>query len=166
MTLKLNDKAPDFSLLNEDKTQISLKDFAGKWVILYFYPKDNTPGCTTEACEFSGLWDDFSAQNALIIGISPDAPASHANFARKFSLKHILLCDEDKSVAKSYGAWGLKQNYGKSYEGLVRSTFIIDTRGKLAALYKNVRAKDHAAKVLSDLKRLQGEADAAGAKKA
>ncbi|NDJ27361.1 thioredoxin-dependent thiol peroxidase [Campylobacter sp. MIT 12-8780] len=149
--LKLGDKAPEFSLVNQDGTEISLKDFSGKKVVLYFYPKDNTPGCTTEACEFSELLGNFEDKNAVIIGISPDNPKSHENFVSKFKLKHILLCDEDKSAAKAYGAWGLKKNYGKEYEGIIRSTFVIDEQGKILAIYKNVRAKDHAAKVLADL---------------
>lgn len=151
MSLELGAKAPEFNLLNQDGVQMSLKDFSGKKIVLYFYPKDNTPGCTTEACEFSELYENFSDQNAVIIGISPDNVSSHAKFMDKFKLKHILLCDEDKNVAKAYGAFGIKKNYGKEYEGIIRSTFIIDENGKIAAIYHNVKAKDHAPKVLSDL---------------
>lgn len=149
--LKIGDKAPEFKLLNQDGNELGLKDFAGKKVILYFYPKDNTPGCTTEACEFSELWDDFARKNAVIIGVSPDSVASHEKFIDKFKLRHILLSDADKAVCKAYGAWGLKKNYGKEYEGLIRSTFVIDEGGKIAAIYKNVKAKEHAAKVLQAL---------------
>ncbi len=149
--LKIGDKAPDFKLLNQDGNELNLKDFAGKKVILYFYPKDNTPGCITEACEFSELFNDFEQKNAVIIGISPDSVKSHDQFISKFKLKHILLSDPEKEVVKKYGAWGLKKNYGKEYEGLIRSTFVIDEAGKIAAIYKNVKAKDHANKVLENL---------------
>ncbi|KGI56505.1 thioredoxin-dependent thiol peroxidase [Campylobacter sp. MIT 97-5078] len=149
--LKLGDKAPEFSLKNQDGIEMALKDFKGKKVVLYFYPKDNTPGCTTEACEFSELLGNFEDRNSIIIGISPDNERSHENFITKFKLKHILLSDIDKEVSKAYGAWGLKKNYGKEYEGIIRSTFVIDEQGKISTIYKNVRAKDHAAKVLADL---------------
>ena len=120
-------------------------------MILYFYPKDNTPGCTTEACDFSANYDKFGGKNAVIIGISPDSVASHEKFISKFDLKHILLSDSEKEVAKAYGAWGLKKNYGKEYEGLIRSTFVIDEIGRIAQIYSNVRVKDHALKVLESL---------------
>ncbi|TQR30623.1 thioredoxin-dependent thiol peroxidase [Campylobacter sp. MIT 99-7217] len=149
--LQIGDKAPSFSLLNQDGIQVNLKDFLGKKIILYFYPKDDTPGCTTEACEFSELYEDFGGKNAVIIGISADSTISHQKFISKFKLKHILLSDSDKEVCKAYGAWGVKKNYGKEYEGLIRSTFVIDEEGKIAQIYKNVRAKDHAAKVLEAL---------------
>ena len=149
--LKLGDKAPEFSLKNQDGIEMALKDFKGKKVVLYFYPKDNTPGCTTEACEFSELLGNFEDRNSIIIGISPDNERSHENFITKFKLKHILLSDIDKEVSKAYGAWGLKKNYGKEYEGIIRSTFVIDEQGKISTIYRNVRAKDHAAKVLADL---------------
>lgn len=149
--LKIGNKAPSFELLNQDGVTIALKDFIGKWVVVYFYPKDNTPGCTTEACDFSGFVENFSQKNALIIGISPDSPQSHAKFITKFKLKHILLSDSDKEVAKAYGAWGLKKNYGKEYEGIIRSTFVIDPQGKITQIYSPVRVKDHALKVLESL---------------
>ncbi len=131
MSLNIGDKAPQFELLNQDGVKIALKDFIGKKVILYFYPKDNTPGCTTEACDFSANYDKFGGKNAVIIGISPDSVASHEKFISKFDLKHILLSDSEKEVAKAYGALGLKKNYGKEYEGLIRSTFVIDETGKI-----------------------------------
>ncbi|EAH6964944.1 thioredoxin-dependent thiol peroxidase [Campylobacter jejuni] len=151
MSLNIGDKAPQFELLNQDEVKIALKDFIGKKVILYFYPKDNTPGCTTEACDFSLNYDKFGGKNAVIIGISPDSVASHEKFISKFDLKHILLSDSEKEVAKAYGAWGLKKNYGKEYEGLIRSTFVIDEIGRIAQIYSNVRVKDHALKVLESL---------------
>ncbi len=151
MSLNIGDKAPQFELLNQDGVKIALKDFIGKKVILYFYPKDNTPCCTTEACDFSLNYDKFGGKNAVIIGISPDSVASHEKFISKFDLKHILLSDSEKEVAKAYGAWGLKKNYGKEYEGLIRSTFVIDETGKIAQIYSNVRVKDHVLKVLESL---------------
>ncbi|HAA1707170.1 TPA_asm: peroxiredoxin [Campylobacter jejuni] len=151
MSLNIGDKVPQFELLNQDGVKIALKDFIGKKVILYFYPKDNTPGCTTEACDFSANYDKFGGKNAVIIGISPDSVASHEKFISKFDLKHILLSDSEKEVAKAYGVLGLKKNYGKEYEGLIRSTFVIDETGKIAQIYSNVRVKDHALKVLESL---------------
>lgn len=151
VTLALGDKAPEFSLENQDGVSVNLKDFIGKNVVIYFYPKDNTPGCTTEACEFSGLYDDFIANDTVIVGISPDSVKSHAGFIQKQNLKHILLSDTDKEVAKLYGVWQVRKNYGKEYLGIVRTTFVIDKKGKIAKVYKSVKAKDHAAKVLADL---------------
>lgn len=154
ITLEKGDEAPAFELENVDGVKINLKDFAGKKVILYFYPKDNTPGCTTEACEFSAAYDDFIADGAVIVGVSPDSVKSHANFAQKQNLKHILLSDPNKEVASLYGVWQVKKNYGKEYLGIVRSTFVIDESGKILKIYKSVKAKDHAAKVLADLAKL------------
>lgn len=150
-SLKIGDSAPSFELLNQDGIKIALKDFIGKWVVVYFYPKDNTPGCTTEACDFSENYEKFSQKNTLIIGISPDSPQSHAKFIDKFKLQHILLSDSEKEVARAYGAWGLKKNYGKEYEGIIRSTFVIDPQGKITQIYSPVRVKDHALKVLESL---------------
>lgn len=149
--LKIGAKAPQFELLNQDGIKIALKDFIGKKVILYFYPKDNTPGCTTQACEFTQNYEKFGDKNAVIIGISPDSVKAHENFIKKFELKHILLSDSEKEVAKTYKVWGLKKNYGKEYEGIIRSTFVIDEKGNIAKIYSNVRAKDHAFKVLEEL---------------
>ncbi|CAD7288930.1 Putative peroxiredoxin [Campylobacter majalis] len=151
VTLTKGDVAPEFTLLNADGVSVSLKDFRGKNVVLYFYPKDNTPGCTTEACEFSQLYDDFIANDSVIIGVSPDSVKTHVGFIAKQSLKHILLSDEQKEVAKAYGVWQVRKNYGKEYLGIVRTTFVIDKDGKIAKVYKSVKAKDHAAKVLSEL---------------
>ncbi|EAL5740662.1 thioredoxin-dependent thiol peroxidase [Campylobacter lari] len=149
--LQIGDKAPVFELLNQDGVKISLSDFLGKKIILYFYPKDNTPGCTTQACEFSQNYEDFLGKNAVIIGISPDSVKSHENFIKKYDLKHTLLSDSEKEISKLYGAWGLKKNYGKEYEGLIRSTFVINEEGNIVKIYKNVKAKDHAFKVLKEL---------------
>ena len=151
ITLEVGDKAPEFEALNQDGVKVALKDFIGKNVVLYFYPKDNTPGCTTEACEFSANYDQFIKNDTVIIGVSPDSVKSHVGFIEKQNLKHILLSDEDKEISKLYGVWQVKKNYGKEYLGIVRSTFVIGKDGKIAKIYKSVKAKDHAAKVLADL---------------
>ena len=151
ITLEVGDKAPEFEALNQDGVKVALKDFVGKNVVLYFYPKDNTPGCTTEACEFSANYDQFIKNDTVIIGVSPDSVKSHVGFIAKQNLKHILLSDEDKEVSKLYGVWQVKKNYGKEYLGIVRSTFVIGKDSKISKIYKSVKAKDHAAKVLADL---------------
>ncbi|MBR2163696.1 MAG: thioredoxin-dependent thiol peroxidase [Campylobacter sp.] len=149
--LAAGDMAPEFELENSDGVSISLRDFRGKNVVLYFYPKDNTPGCTTEACEFSANYDEFIANDTVIVGVSPDSVKSHSGFIIKQNLKHILLSDINKDVAKAYGVWQVRKNYGKEYLGIVRTTFVIDKEGKIAKVYKSVKAAGHAAKVLADL---------------
>jgi len=144
----------NFCLPNQDGVEICLKDLKGKWVILYFYPKDNTPGCTTEAKEFSKLSDEFDNLGAVIIGVSPDSPKRHTNFINKHNLKITLLSDEEKKVLNEFGAWGKKKVCGRECEGVIRSTFIINPNGEIVKEYKNVRAKGHAAKVLEDLKEI------------
>lgn len=151
VTLKSGDIAPEFSTLNQDGVNIALKDFAGKKIVLYFYPKDNTPGCSTQACEFSQNYDDFASKNAVIIGISPDSVKSHESFINKQNLKHILLSDESHEICKAYGVWQVRKNYGKEYLGVARTTFIIDENGKIIKIYKSVKPAGHANKVLSEL---------------
>lgn len=151
VVLVAGDMAPEFSLENSDGVSISLRDFRGKNVVLYFYPKDNTPGCTTEACEFSANYDEFIANDTVIVGVSPDSVKSHSGFIIKQNLKHILLSDINKDVAKAYGVWQVRKNYGKEYLGIVRTTFVIDKEGKISKVYKSVKAAGHAAKVLADL---------------
>ncbi len=151
VTLKSGDFAPEFSALNQDGVNIALKDFAGKKIVLYFYPKDNTPGCSTQACEFSQNYDDFASKNAVIIGISPDSVKSHESFINKQNLKHILLSDESHEICKAYGVWQVRKNYGKEYLGVARTTFIIDENGKIIKIYKSVKPAGHANKVLSEL---------------
>lgn len=151
VTLKSGDIAPEFSALNQDGVNIALKDFAGKKIVLYFYPKDNTPGCSTQACEFSQNYDDFASKNAVIIGISPDSVKSHESFINKQNLKHILLSDENHEICKTYGVWQVRKNYGKEYLGVARTTFIIDENGKIIKIYKSVKPAGHANKVLSEL---------------
>ena len=142
-------KAPDITLLNAEGQPCSLDQWRGQWVVVYFYPKDDTPGCTVEAQEFTALLPQFAQQNIHVIGISPDSSDSHCQFARKYDLEHTLLADEEKRAAKAFGAWGMKKNYGKEYEGLMRSTFLINPEGEVVREWKNVRAKGHAAKVLA-----------------
>lgn len=153
--IKIGEKAIDFSLPNKEGRLISLKDFLGKWVILYFYPKDNTSGCTLEAIEFTSLVKEFEKINAVILGVSKDSVKSHQDFAMKHSLNIELLSDESASVIKAYGAWGKKKMYGKEYEGTIRSTFIINPDGYIAYVFEDVNPKGHAEEVLKKLKELQ-----------
>ena len=153
MRLESNAKAPAFSALNQNGENIALHDFKGKFVVLYFYPKDMTKGCTIEANDFSALLAEFEALNAVIFGASPDSAPSHQKFIQKEYLKIDLLCDENHKIAESYGAWGLKKNYGKEYEDIIRSTFIIKD-GVILKPFYNVKAANHAQKVLETLKTL------------
>jgi peroxiredoxin Q/BCP len=137
----LNEKAPDFTLVDQDEVEVSLTDYAGKWLVLYFYPKDDTPGCTKEACDFTDGLGDFAAIDAVVVGVSGDSPASHRKFIAKYNLGLKLLSDPDKAVHKAYGAWGLKKNYGREYEGTIRSTFIISPEGLIAEKWHNVRVR-------------------------
>jgi len=141
--LEIGKKAPEFCLPNQDEVEICLRDLEGKWIVLYFYPKDNTPGCTTEACEFTEALPDFDGLNAVVIGISPDSPKKHSNFIAKKELLITLLADESKEVCEMYGVWQLKKNYGKEYMGVVRSTFLISPEGKIKAIWEKVRVKGH-----------------------
>ena len=162
--ISINDKAPEFNLLNENDEQISLADFAGQWLVLYFYPKDDTPGCTKEACDFTDALDEFKGLNASVVGVSADSIQSHQKFIQKYRLGITLLSDPDKIVHKAYGAWGLKKNYGKEYEGTIRSTFIINPEGIIADKWSNVRVRSklkdgeskHADRVREKLAELQG----------
>lgn len=149
--LEISDRAPGFSLKNQDEDEISLKDFAGKWVVLYFYPKDNTSGCTLEAVEFTNLKKDFEELNAVILGVSPDSCQSHRNFIGKKDLTIALLSDPEHEVIEEYGAWQLKKNYGREYYGVVRSTYLIDPEGKIAFKWPKVKARGHAAEVKNKL---------------
>jgi peroxiredoxin Q/BCP len=149
-------KAPEFTLLSHDEHDISLGDFKGQWVVLYFYPKDDTPGCTIEACDFTSGLKAFEKLNAVILGVSPDSPASHRKFIAKHELEITLLADEDRKVMNAYGAFGLKMMYGKEVEGVIRSTFIIDPKGKIAHAWYGVKADGHADKVREKLAELAG----------
>ena len=139
--IDINDKAPDFRLLNQDDDEVLLSDYAGKWLVLYFYPKDDTPGCTNEACDFTDGLADFSAIDAEVVGISPDSTESHRKFIAKYNLGLTLLSDPQKKVLQAYGAWGTKKMYGKEVEGVIRSTFIISPDRNIAAKWNNVRVR-------------------------
>ena len=155
--LEVGQKAPGFCLPNQDEVEICLRDIKGKWIVLYFYPKDMTPGCTTEACEFTEARPEFKELNAVILGVSPDSPEKHRKFMEKKGLKITLFSDESKEVLKAYGAWGLKKMYGKEYEGVIRSTFIIDPKGNIAATWYKARVKGHVKAVKEKLEELSGK---------
>ena len=152
--LKIADKAPEFTLANQDEVEVSLRDLEGKWVVLYFYPKDNTPGCTTEACEFTEALPVFDSLNAVILGVSPDSPKKHRNFIAKKELLITLLADENKEVCEKYGVWQLKKMCGKEYMGVVRSTFLISPEGKIEAIWEKVRVKGHVEAVKQKLEEI------------
>jgi peroxiredoxin Q/BCP len=149
--LTVGSKAPSFSLPDQDGKTVSLGDFAGKSVVLYFYPKDDTPGCTAEACTFRDEHSAFQKKGAVVIGISPDDAKSHTKFIAKFSLPFPLLADVGHAIAEAYGVWVEKSMYGKKYMGVERSTFVIGPDGKLAAIYRKVKPAEHIADVLAAL---------------
>ncbi len=143
-------KAPAFTLPDADGNKVSLSDFAGQTVVVYFYPRDDTPGCTKEACQFNDALAKFRRLKVPVIGISPDKQASHVKFRDKYGLKFPLLSDPDHTVMEKYGAWGEKVMYGKPTTGVIRSTFLIDEKGKVARAWYSVKADGHAAKVLEE----------------
>lgn len=144
----------DFTLPNAQGDLISLSDYRGKKVILYFYPKDSTPGCTTEACDFRDATEAFAAKNTVILGISADSQKRHQNFISKYELPFELLSDVEHTVCEQYGVWQLKKNYGKEYYGIVRSTFLINESSELIQEWRSVKVKDHVAEALSFLDQL------------
>ena len=146
--------APAFTLPNQDDEKVKLSDYKDRWVVLYFYPKDDTPGCTTEACEFTDNIRSFDKLDTTVIGISPDTPEKHRAFIKKYKLKVTLLSDPEHKIMANYGAWGIKKMYGKEVTGVIRSTFIIDPKGKVAHAWKAVKAAGHAAKVKEKLEEL------------
>ncbi|WP_341321430.1 thioredoxin-dependent thiol peroxidase [Solibacillus sp. FSL H8-0523] len=151
MTLE-NLQAPNFTLQNENGEQVSLQDYQGKNVILYFYPKDLTPGCTTQACDFRDSYEDFSDLNAVILGVSLDDAAKHTKFIEKHGLPFSLLVDAEHKVAEAYGVWTLKKNFGKEYMGIERTTFLINEQGIVEKEWRKVRVKNHIEDVLNYLK--------------
>jgi len=153
--LKVGDMVPDFCLPNQDEEEICFRDIKGGWIVLYFYPKDNTPGCTTQACAFTEAEPEFLDLRARILGVSPDSPAKHRKFIEKKGLSITLLADEDKSLAQQFGVWQLKKFMGKEYMGIVRSTFIIDPTGKVVKVWEKVRVKGHVDTVKEALIALQ-----------
>lgn len=149
--VKAGDAAPTFKAPADSGSELSLEDFKGKTLVLYFYPKDDTPGCTVEANEFTALAGGFAAAGATVLGVSRDTVKSHCKFRDKYGLKVALLSDPELTVHKAYGAWGEKTMYGKKVEGVLRSTFVIDGRGVVVKAYANVKAAGHAATVLAEL---------------
>jgi thioredoxin-dependent peroxiredoxin len=149
------DKAPTFTLESDEGKKIKLSDFAGAPLVLFFYPADDTPACTTEACAFRDASAAFTKLGARVVGISPDSVESHVSFKKKFKLTYPLLADPDHKVAEKYGVWGEKNLYGKKFMGLIRSTFLIDAKGKIAQVWRSLRVKGHDAKVLAALKELK-----------
>ena len=149
--LEPGDKAPDFKLEGDDGKTHTLKEFSGKTLILYFYPKDNTPGCTTQACDLRDSAAALKKKKTVVVGISPDSVASHGKFRDKFNLNFLLLADPDHKIAEKYGAWGDKVLYGKQYKGIIRSTFVIDEKGKIASAQYKVSPKGHAGAILETL---------------
>jgi peroxiredoxin Q/BCP len=144
-------KAPAFSAADQSGKTVSLSDFAGKTVVLYFYPKDDTPGCTTQACSYRDEYAEFKKRGVVVLGMSPDDAGSHAKFAEKFSLKFPLLADVGHKIAEKYGVWVEKSMYGKKYMGVERSTFVIDGAGKLKSIYRKVKPGETVAAVLAGL---------------
>ena len=145
-------KAPEFSLPADDGTTVTLAGLKGRPVVLYFYPKDDTSGCTKQACGFRDSWADVQTTGAVVLGVSPDGVASHQKFKRKYTLPFPLLADTDHRVAAAYGAWGEKSMYGKRYMGILRTTFIIDAHGRIARVFEKVKPEGHAADVLTALR--------------
>ena len=152
MKLKLNNKAPNFKLASTDGNIFELNKVKKKNIILYFYPKDDTPGCTLESKDFSKLNSMISKNNTIVLGITKDSMESHLKFKKKYKLKFDLLSDEKLSVIKKYGVWGMKSFLGKKYKGVIRSTFLINSKGKIHKIWSNVRVKDHAKSVVEELK--------------
>jgi peroxiredoxin Q/BCP len=154
MTLKEKIKAPNFSLIDEKGEKVSLSDFAGSPVVLYFYPKDDTPGCTTEACNFRDDYSKYTQMGAVILGVSPDSEKSHAKFANKHSLPFTLLVDEDHKVCELYEVWGRKKFMGREYDGVFRTTYLIDAKGMIAKVFEGVKPAEHSMEVLEALAEL------------
>ena len=162
--VRKGDFAPAFTLKNQQGEPVSLEDFHGRWSVLYFYPKDFTSGCTKEAIDFTERKADFEALGAVVLGVSPDSPERHRRFIEKNGLEITLLSDEERGVLKAYGAWGIKKNYGKETEGVIRSTFLIDPEGRIQEIWRKVRVRvkrksgevRHAEIVRQRLKELKG----------
>jgi len=148
---KIGDKAPDFKAVDQDGQPIRLTDYKGKRLILYFYPKDNTSGCTAEACSLRNGYEELSRLGCEVGGVSPDSEKSHRGFIQKYSLPFRLLADTDKQVATAYGVWGEKKMYGKAYMGILRTTFVIDANGFITHIFDKVDTKDHVNQILKEL---------------
>jgi thioredoxin-dependent peroxiredoxin len=155
MTLTIGDKAPAFSLLDQEGKKHSLSDEKGKWVLIYFYPKDDTPGCTKEACTIRDTFPAFKKLEATVFGVSVDTPKSHAKFVEKYHLPFTLLADTDRTMVEAYGVWGKKKFMGREYMGTLRNSFLIDPKGNIAKIYEGVKPAEHAEEVLGDIKELK-----------
>ena len=149
--LEIGMKAPDFTLADKDGNSVSLSDFLGRKVVLYFYPKDNTPGCTRQACAFAAAYEDFKSKDIVVIGISKDSVASHQKFAQKYDLPFVLLSDPELQAIQAYGVWQEKKLYGKVSMGVVRTTFVIDEQGNIEKVIPKVKPDTNAAEILSYL---------------
>ncbi len=151
--LKPGDKAPYFKGVDQNGNEISLDDFKGKKLILYFYPKDNTPGCTAEARNLTENYNLLLEKGFAVVGVSPDTVESHKKFAEKYNIPFPLIADPEKEIIKKYGVWGLKKNYGREYEGVFRTTFVIDEEGNIMEVFKKVKTKEHAKQILEKLEK-------------
>lgn len=154
MKLKIGDKAPGFKLPDQNGKDHAIQDYLGKWVLIYFYPKDDTPGCTKEACSFRDNLLHFKKFKSTILGISIDTFQSHAKFAKKYSLPFNILADSQRQVVKKYGVWGLKKFMGREYFGTRRTSYLVDPKGKIVKIYQNVKPLVHASQILNDLEKL------------
>ena len=155
-TLEVGSKAPDFTIPNQDGKSVNMNDLSGKWAVIYLYPRDDTPGCTVEANEFTELYSKFEDNNAVVIGVSPDNEAKHCKFIDKYELKVELLADTEKTMLSDYGVWQEKSMYGKTYMGVVRTTYLINPDGQISEAWPKVKAKGHAEAVLNKLIDLKG----------
>ncbi|MDR0143804.1 thioredoxin-dependent thiol peroxidase [Bacillus sp. JHAA] len=154
MTIEIGQTAPAMKLVNDSGEEVALTDFKGKYVVLYFYPKDMTPGCTTEACDFRDQHESFAGLDAVIIGVSPDSRDKHEKFKQKHDLPFQLLVDDEHKLAEAFDVWKLKKNFGKEYMGIERSTFLLDKEGRLVKEWRKVKVKDHVAEALRELEQI------------
>ncbi|MEH7055438.1 thioredoxin-dependent thiol peroxidase [Bacillus velezensis] len=154
MTIEIGQTAPDMKLVNDSGEEVALTDFKGKYVVLYFYPKDMTPGCTTEACDFRDQHESFAGLDAVIIGVSPDSRDKHEKFKQKHDLPFQLLVDDEHKLAEAFDVWKLKKNFGKEYMGIERSTFLLDKEGRLVKEWRKVKVKGHVAEALRELEQI------------
>ncbi|MDQ5902012.1 MAG: thioredoxin-dependent peroxiredoxin [Patescibacteria group bacterium] len=157
MLPKTQSKAPAFSLSDQNGGMRALKDFFGQWVVLYFYPKDDTPGCTKEACSFRDGFSRFKREGVVVLGISADSVKKHAKFVEKYELPFLLLADEQKTVVEQYGVWAKKKFMGREYMGILRTTFLINPLGNIVKVYENVKPDEHADEVLKEISRMKNE---------
>ena len=151
MVLEVGQKAPEFSLVDNEGQAHRLSDYQGQTIVVYFYPKDDTPGCTKEACSFRDSYEDYRKAGVEIIGISPDSEKSHSKFKKKHDLRFVLLSDPEHQVCEAFGVWGLKKMYGREYEGVFRTTFIIGPDGTIKRVFENVKPSDHSEEVLAEV---------------